>query len=233
MIEGLVIVASILLAFAIDAGWDHRGDAENEARAVSQYVTELELLDGLLDDADRASARATDAASLLLAMIHGDQAADPTAVDDAIAELFRIFYLADAMVALDRLIGAGTLNLISSSEARDSLANLSDWLGVLDRFEDLESSFLETQLKPYLNRHHDMFRLNSTGRRTEIETQRLDGLSSRFPTDIEPLLSDRQFSNLLLERLNRVRAVTYFRIELRKEMENARALIQEVTASGG
>ena len=41
-IEGLVIVASILLSFGIEAGWSERQEREDEAEAIAQLATDFD-----------------------------------------------------------------------------------------------------------------------------------------------------------------------------------------------
>ena len=61
-IEGFVIVVSILLAFAIDAWWDERQEAQEAVLQIDRVIAELDanvfLLDRQIEDLDRTTGAA-------------------------------------------------------------------------------------------------------------------------------------------------------------------------------
>lgn len=120
--EGFVIVVSILLAFAIDAGWDELQDRSQER----------EVLESLRDDfrANLDEAVATVAThernSRLLARAHARTRAETLALDSdsarATLQAFAMPRTFDAVLGtLDALVGAGRLGLIRDAELRREL----------------------------------------------------------------------------------------------------------------
>ena len=76
----------------------------------------------LLDEAGGNTDVAIDAAETLLSAIHGERDVEPDELDQAISKLGYGFFLAEAALTYDRLVGAGTLALVSKKldEVMDS-----------------------------------------------------------------------------------------------------------------
>ena len=220
LLEGLVIVASILLAFAIDAGWDQMRESEQERRLLAQLTDELDLFIDQLGPASRRISDRVDQDSLrLLDIIHDPDDATDDSWQDAVASLGRAYEFSAATPVIDLLTADGGLQLISESRIREELSNVSSLLGVVARFETLQGDFIADQLMPWLNRNIDQY---AVYRRTNPAWA--DRSVSRFETGIETLRS-REFSNLLIERRRLLRTVTFFRGQALERMEGLRDLV--------
>ena len=201
LLEGLVIVASILLAFAIDAGWDSWQEQRREARIVEQFRPELELYIRLFPAAEAETQAAISATEYLLAVIHGDRAPVDDSVRLALDQLDSSYRFAAATGTFELLAGDGNFGQVSSPELRAALAQLSSFISLVDRWELEEVEFMDRRLEPYLDEHGD---------RVAIEAEP-ELPASRFEWDPSVLLQDRTFSNLLVERRSKARVVQRFR----------------------
>lgn len=192
-IEGFVIVASILLAFAIDAWWDERQEAEEAMLQVDRLVAELEanvfLLERQIEDLDVTTA----AAQRFLAKFGPDPA--PTEKSE-IGVLFNELY-ASGTIALDR--NASERFLASG------LLTKSPWLGVRKELSTLLA----------LQQIHEQRSVELRSMRTGINnriSQLMPSLDtslghpamaayspSRFPYETEDVLSDMYLEGLVAE----------------------------------
>jgi len=221
LIEGLVIVASILLAFAIDAGWDQVREREQEQRLLVQLIGELDLY---IDRLGPAAQRRTDTVEAdsqwLLQAIHG---AEEHADDEwlkAVASLPGAFEFSAATPVFNILTADGGLQLVSDPKIRDELSNVSSWLGVARRFEELQGDFIANELNPWMSRNIDRY----ASRRLR-DPNGAEGPGSRFDPGVASLRT-RDFSNLLVERQNRLNLVKMFRYRTLERMGVLREMVQ-------
>lgn len=220
LVEGLVIVASILLAFAIDAGWDELREREQEQRLLAQVTDELGLFIDRLGPASRRVTDRVDAdTTRLLEYIHGSGDDDPEALLDAISWLHRAYEFSAATPVIDQLTGDGGLQMISNPVIREELSNVASFFGVVGRFEELQGEFITREMIPWLNRNIDRYAISGP-----LAAQPSDSPSSRFDSDLGAIRT-REFSNLLIERQRLLYLVTVFRGQTLERMEVLRELI--------
>lgn len=132
--EGVAIVLSILLAFAIDAWWDDRIERAEEREALEALYTEFlanhEQLLAVLERHD--DARSSFAA--LLAMNDGEILALSTAQVEQMMRSFAYPRTFDAVRgSLDALIASGRLGIIQDRKLREALTSFDN---VLDDAEE-------------------------------------------------------------------------------------------------
>ena len=98
----------------------------------------------------------------------------------------------------DVLKSSDQLELITSRELRNELSTLDSQLGTMIAFERLQNEFMDTQLKPYVNKFIDRSRLSykMVGYDINIDTSQFD---KRFDSDYQALNGQREFSNLLVD----------------------------------
>lgn len=194
--EALLIVISILLAFALDSWWDERRDRVEEqeilrglqqefreSREKLQYritwhLRNLELLDLLMAAADRGSW-------------------DPGLgeIDPSFAALIVPPTTDLGNGVLDALISAGRMELIMNRELR---ARLAAWRGVFEEVHDdevMSREFVFERIIPHLARHGiAMSGPMSTWPGLEWSSPRSPGDD---PAVLEGLLNDPAFHTLL------------------------------------
>ena len=189
-VEGLVIVASILLAFAVDALWDQR----QERARMFEYLTALEgeflaardeILDQIGDHRDQLVA--------VNELLTGLAAGEPE--DFLLPRLGRLnalYVYGPAHPVFEDLANAGAVNVLESTDLRFALLRYGQSRDFLTELAKREAELWHGYMHPFLIE------------RTDILPQTLEqdraGLMPRFPSGIDTLYDDRTFQNLLLRR---------------------------------
>ena len=123
----------------------------------------------------------------------------------------------------DELIGSGQLGLITSHELRQLITQLKIDFELLASYELLQTSFVDNQMTPYLNKNIDRLSVFAVGSKSDsslydqsinwdVTLKENTDLSSEF----QSLLDDQEFANLLFELLKQTRVLLpiYERIDL-------------------
>jgi hypothetical protein len=189
--EGAVIVASILLAFAIDAWWDERAD----------HVQERALITGLEEDFDAASAdlnrarglheaKSTAAAQLLswaesesLGDIRSDQ------VEITISTLFAHPTFDSPMGTVRTILGSGRLDLLGNPELVRELTRWSALVEDLREDEENANRHLYQSLFPFLSPRLNLKDLD--------KTSYMQWPGVKAPTDARRLRLSVEFQSLV------------------------------------
>ena len=152
-IEAVAIVASILLAFAIDAWWDDRKERVLEQEALHDLRAEYEDHKG---DISRANARHLNylraIESLLDACRQGDWRSDEFSLDEAMFALQVPETMDLGEGVRDTLISSGKLDILLDRDLRYELA---EWDSELDELLDdqlTNREFVISVVLPYLVR---------------------------------------------------------------------------------
>jgi hypothetical protein len=148
-VEGPIIVVSILLAFAIDAGWD-RWIARGELREILQgleaeYVDHVELYEWRVD----THRRKLEALTLLMS---GPPALNTgvEALDNSIYRLLIVGTVDPGRGVRDALISSGRLELIPDTELRLRLATWESFVDEVHENQELMRRQVESAILPYL-----------------------------------------------------------------------------------
>lgn len=128
--EGAIIVGSILLAFAIDAGWDAYRERANEqavlASLEAEFLSNLETLERVIGRHEGFVVRAAE----LEAMSDDDVRAIPAElIEEYERAMGQWMTFEPRGGVLSSLVGDGQLSLIRDDSLRDALA---EWLQRLD-----------------------------------------------------------------------------------------------------
>ena len=188
--EALVIVASILLAFGLQAWWEGRTDRQTERTVLNELHTslsaDLELLELRLDRFRRIESRV---ASLLTHLESGAPYAD--SLDAYFGTAYSVLRTELNMGAYESLKSQG-LGLLSDQSLRSHVARLYEQTYRRVEFQvDLETDVVLGLLRPYFLLHFRDLIL----------------ATSATPLDYEALLDDVEFLNLVAYRLQTVRQV--------------------------
>jgi len=151
-VEAAAIVASILLAFAIDAWWDHRSDRREEAELLISLEAEFSAnLQVLLQDIEYVENYTEAARRLLAATMSDDIVGLP--LESIGTDLWRTMSWRTSNLsttALDSAINEGQLALISNGELRAALSEWPSRLGDMGEEEIFEWRHVTQRYRPFV-----------------------------------------------------------------------------------
>jgi hypothetical protein len=223
-VEGVVIVVSILLAFAIDAWWDDRQQAEEARLQVERVVAELEANIARLEDQIGRLDVTTIAGKRFLSKFDPEPG---VVTRTEVAALFDGLY-SSGTIALNRsaaqiFMSSGILTRGGWLAVRHDLAELLSYQDISEK-----RSVELREMRPAINRRTgQLIAILDTALSHEVMA---DYSPSRFPYDPAVM-----FSDMFLEGLVSGFAI---RMELNRAghqtlLESHRALIDEINATRG
>lgn len=151
-IEAVAIVASILLAFAIDAWWDYIGDRREEAELLRNLESELENNLKILTDDIEYVENYTEATRRLLAATESDAAAS-LYLESIGTELWETMSWRTSNLStasLDSAINNGWLALVRDDELRSALSGWPSRLGDMSEEEMFEWRHITERYRPFV-----------------------------------------------------------------------------------
>ncbi len=225
VIEGVVIVVSILLAFGIDAFWQERQDrsrTDSHLNAIQEEIGEAVI------SVDRSQARRVRRIAVireLLASIAKPETRDIENLDHQLGALWGASTSASGLATLDQMRSTGTLALIESEELRKALINYERRNGDYQDMEDRVVSAWEEELRPILASQTDVLpQIQVSGR----ESLDLSEFEPVFSSKAAELLDSRDFQNALLIRLVRT---TQAQVQGEKLVAILNGLNQQISAN--
>lgn len=152
--ESVAIVASILLAFAIDTWWEDRRDRQNEVLILQQIKTALELdLADLRDGLNWAKGNHERLTELLARLRGTDQLeADIQPLFGAVSEWITVNTLR-RMGPYEELKNDG-FSLISDNSIRTQIIDIYE-IQLASAASEADAEFSLNQVIPYMNQHFD------------------------------------------------------------------------------
>ena len=171
LVEGAVIVASILLAFGVDAWWAERGEKRAEREELSDIRQELAADRGRLEVNVRRQAQRAEAAEAVVGMISDLPNGSGTLIlsDTLVALLVQAPTFEARTPALSGLRESGRVSLIRDANVRRALANWERLLTNVSEREVGARDVVEQMLVPALIERGDVgpalrtARLNARG----------------------------------------------------------------------
>jgi hypothetical protein len=192
LVEGFVIVVSILLAFGIDAAWQERGERRSERLALqalhAEAVANRELLETVVDRVRSDIARAEEFYDLPLAEL--ESVPREFASAQVLQSLWRPNTYALKDGALEGLVRAGRLELIQSADLRQQLV---DWQGEASDLDERHQvlASLEREIMVAIGRHEETQPWMATrGVPAESDASNPNRDVERFPTNLRPIRED-------------------------------------------
>jgi len=191
-VEGIVIVGSILLAFAIDAWWGQVGRAEEERVALvgletdfSGYVDALARIRSNNERRIDAARRIMDATGSAQAPLNAAELQSGLAV----VIMYNLINLQPG--TLGSLLETNRLSWISNAQLRSRLV---DW-DRQQRFADEQNQYMVEQaraLDAFLKSRYPMEGILLLTQDAQLDVSEAN---SRFPATVESLLTDVEFAN--------------------------------------
>lgn len=216
----VVVVASILVAFALDAWWDDRADQGAEQVLLMSLRDEFSENAGMLLQSQRRFEAAMSASMQLLALTGQEEIdGEPVGVDKMLVNAVGGYSTNPSTGATDALLSSGKLGLISNHNLRTRLAA---WPGVLEEYleeEQRAEAEIDAILFPVVR---DLTSLRSLVSQTAL----LAGVGpGRHATDYRALLSSREFENALVARAVTLSVVKSESAMLRKQIDEVLKII--------
>ena len=157
LIEGAVIVGSILLAFSLDAWWDGRNRDEELLGQLEVVSAEMqstrEALELAVDSHERSASHAARLSEILQRVVDGTEVTIP---DTLVGPLLPQFTADVGTGSLDAFVTAGGLELIDDAEVR---GQLREWPTRIEDLRDDETylrNFPAAELAAYLRANADI-----------------------------------------------------------------------------
>lgn len=213
-IEGLVIVVSILLAFAIDAWWDEQRETSDASDQVARVVAELRANVAILEVQDQLLDYATQAAKEFLSIMGPD--AERVSTQEIGSMMYGIYGV--PTLSLSR---SATQNFLSSGQLTDG-----PWIDIrlalvemLSEAQSAEASSLELrQMRPAILEYIQTY---VSGLAVVKESPLMaDYPPSRFDSDAGALVSDMKFES----------SIAYYAIRMEINRRNVHALLERHSA---
>jgi hypothetical protein len=220
--ESLMIVASILLAFGIDAWWEERQNRREEQEILrglkEEFGKNREILEG--DITDHAATMQL-LEQFLIAIENGAGSDTELLIDKVLSEMLRPGTTDLGQGAIDALLSSGRIELLSDKNLRTSIAA---WNGVFDEVRDDQannSKMVYEQFIPYFAR-------NGVPASAAMSIWYQDWpvtprSVSDDPAALARLLQDPEFRSLVEVRYG-------YKIHLTSEFENALSATMEILA---
>ena len=140
LVEAVAIVASILLAFAIDAWWEYRGEREKEQEILQNLLIEFERNRAELDRTLITLIESHNAGKQLLMFVGKSFTNDDnTVIEQKFEDLYVGNWFDPSSGALEALISGDQLNLILNTKLRTRLAG---WSGLVTDYKRDEGELL-------------------------------------------------------------------------------------------
>ena len=199
VVEALAIIASILLAFAIDAWWDDRRDRIAEQNYLGSLRQEIvEGINLAIDNIERRKDTIA-AHEALIQQIQGATRASESELYELISYAsLPIQYIPPRSVFND-IVASGATLLIRSDELRLALAEFDQGIRWLERTDDSSWSVWESRLQPLLEGRVPRVERLRQGLRNSLRGDVPFGESLHKP-DFDGVLADPRFEDMLAER---------------------------------
>jgi hypothetical protein len=202
--EGLAIVVSILLAFAIQAWWEGRQARADAVAALATLATDIQVA---RPSVESAQARRLGRVDVIVSLLAASTGQDPVSADSLyawIGELWGAQAPRTPLASLEELRSSGVFVPIEADDFQRALSTFGRSSAVLALQEERVLQSWENELRPYLVANSDVLR-QLQGSTRETVADLIHALPPRFDPGLDQILDDRQFQNLLLVRLNRTR----------------------------
>lgn len=207
VLQGVATVASILLAFGIDAWWDQR-NAAAEKNEMLESVKE-EMLSNLDEAKYQCAYRKASVESveiLLKAVAAGRYEDTERTLDRRLADMTWYHGLLFSSGAVDSLLSSGRAAAIEDTKLRAILAGYPAavaWLSDLGRRD--QKTMLEV-LTPFLSRNANLLQISNESYRHGVPPDGVGAEPARViplseTSDHTPLVKNPEFAGVLLQKL--------------------------------
>ncbi len=209
--EGVAIVVSILLAFGIQAWWEDKQMQLAEREVLSALIADLEEKRSQIPYVRQFTDAMVQSAESLISVALNDSAQmESNEIDRCLGDIWW-YNVPEQWTTgfLESLAQSGQLSTISNARLRNSLSQLWIDLHGVGRYANDDKEFVMQRQLPYLSENAFLPQIlnaidHMPGHPEEPYVQRTD-MNQSF--DHADLLGQRQFQNLLIERVDVLKAL--------------------------
>ncbi len=196
LLEGTVIVLSILLAFGIDAWWDNRKDSLREKEIIEGLKREFNNYKEIIQGSIRTNENMISAYSAILISIDaGSWKSETWTIDDAIGQLLLPPSIDLGQGVRDALIQGGQLEILSNVLLREKLAQWPNHFLEIEDDELLSRQIVVGKIMPYLiNKEIPLSKSFSASNKLQKWPVERKGL---YNNQLDLLLNDPVFRSLV------------------------------------
>jgi hypothetical protein len=191
-LEGLVIVVSILLAFALDAAWDERKESIRRDEYLRVLTDEFHAAAEEMQQQIADHERQVQSIDTLLEQLRNGQ--DFSA--DAYLYLTGLFYFGPAHPVFTDLANTSSVDILELPELRYALFRYGRQKEYLVNLHNRETILYQREMRPYLARRFVRSRKDEAG--SEATVRRINAEEAGFH-------EDEYLRNLLIERRGLIR----------------------------
>lgn len=150
--EGVVVIASILIAFGVDAWWAERSERAAEMLELSRVATELRSEVAEISRSIGRHERASAASVAFLRLVDDVNGESELVLvpDTILAGLLFAPSFETAGAALDGLLGSGRISIVSDAEIRERIIDRESRMQDVMMRQDRDLEFIDLQLLPAL-----------------------------------------------------------------------------------
>jgi hypothetical protein len=208
-VEGIAIVTSILLAFAIDAWWDDRQQDQSERVVLQTLLDDLQVKQELLVDMSRyCEAIIESVETLLRAASNTEQKLSEDTIDQLIGDTWWVsnHALWDS-APLSQLVTGGNLSVISNPRLVQELAALQVAIERVKYHYENDGEFHRNVMTPFMIANANMAQITARMKhrpgQPEVTIEMRDvGFTERYRHS--ELLATIEFQNLLVAKMERM-----------------------------
>jgi len=221
LVEGMVIVGSILLALAVDEWWEGRELRQAERAILVRLADEFELNAAQLDEKGEEHEAVLTCGEALLEVTGPPQRGGIPL--DSLSTLYWSFFKTPTYDpedgVLNSLITSGELGIITSDRLRTALAGWPSLVRDLKEDEDRAWDYVDQVIFPFIDREVALRSLQYS-QRPDLLRQPSD-----FQAGLDELLRNREFENYVAGRMVRVETVIRPLRAVREGLDTIRALL--------
>jgi len=222
LVEGIVIMASILLALAVDQWWEGRELRREEVEVLKRLAEEFDA------NATQLEKKASEHRAVLIAGealldFTGSSARGDLPVDSLSALVWDVFHTPTydpGNGVLNSLITSGELGIITDDDLRVSLSGWPSLVRDLKEDEDRAWEYVDQLVLPFMDRQVSLRSLHLARYGDEF------GRSSDFQIGAEDLLRSREFENYVAGRIIREGTVIIPLEAVEEGLASIQALLQ-------
>jgi len=209
--EGVLIVASILVAFSIDAWWDNLQDRKTERSAVQRLTIEFEENLRQLEAKREKHAMSLRATEALLAMVGPDQSNVPviSTIGPLLVQCLTNATFDPRLGTLNSLVSSGELVLVEDIELQSLLTEWPSAAQNLLEWQRIERENTEQFLLPFTLDYVAYPDVMLELALTDFDYLDDSYVESRFDSDFAALFSTLRFEGMLNNRRVNLKHLIY------------------------